>query len=335
MSAHTHIPLLLSLAVATGCATQAGPQAEPLDVASAEVSLAAPAQGLQLAATGGIVAAGDDARYCEVLTLPGDADDLYAVERIELALAAEGRELTLMVAERNSETAEIMEPGPAIPCLRAGEVFGEQLRRVTSTQHHYHDQRFPLGVGRLLRGGDRLAIEYHYLNPSDEPLRAAAKINLHVTGEDELARQAQVATFENLTIYTPPDGQSRHTGECLVNAPVTAFELGRRTRHWGTDFRVWIRGGARDGELLWHSGDYRDTQIELAQPLNLKAGEGLRFECNYRNSSDEDLAAGSSARDEVCALQMSFWATGSRTATTPQGCLLLDVDRDGIARASH
>lgn len=328
-----HIGLVGLALVASGCANQAGTPEVALAVAAIE--LVEPADGVQLTTAGALVEPGDDARLCEVVTLPGTPSDSYAVDRIELAMAAQGRELAVMVAEPGSETAAIMASDAPVPCLRAGEVYGEQLRRVASTQHGYHDQRFPVGVGQVFRGGDRLALEYHYVNETPEPLLAGAKVNLHFTRHEDLARQAQVATFENLTIYTPPDGHSSHLGECLVSEPVTAFELGRRTRHWGTDFRVWIRGGRRDGELIWHSGDYRDTQLELAAPLNLRPGEGLRFECSYNNSSDEDLAAGSGARDEVCALQMSFWATGSKATTRPQRCLLLNVGADGVARASH
>lgn len=331
---HVGLCGLLAVALGVGCATQTGRGAEDggeaLQVA---LELAPPTSGFQLETRGVTIDAGDDVRWCEVLSLPGGADEVYPIERIETALSAHGRELVLTVAELDSETASIMEPGARVPCLRAGEVFGEDLHLVTTSQQRYQDLRYPDGVGRRFQGGQRLAVEYHYVNDTPEPVVAKAKLNFHLTSAGAVERLAHTASFDNLTIYTPPAGSSAHLGECTVSQPLMVGELVRRTRHWGTDFRVWIAGGERDGELVWHSGDYRDNQLELSEPIALMPGEGFRFQCSYVNDSAEDLRAGTTATDELCSLQATFWTADPEELARPQSCLLLDVDPDGVARA--
>ena len=44
-----------------------------------------------------------------------------------------------------------MDVGAAVPCTRSGEAFGEELIEVLSTQEPYLEQRYPAGVGRVLR----------------------------------------------------------------------------------------------------------------------------------------------------------------------------------------
>jgi hypothetical protein len=117
-----------------------------------------------------------------------------------------------------------------------------------------------------------------------------------------------------------------------VSQELLVGELVRRTQSRGTDFRVWIAGGPRDGELLWHSPEPADSEIELAAPVQLLAGEGLRFECDYTNTTDLELRFGVNAGDELCTLDATYWLPDELMTATAQGCLLLGVDPDGIAR---
>jgi len=325
--------VLAIAAVTAGCATRAASGGEDdLGGVEAAVDLAPPRQGFQLETLGVMIEAGDDMRWCEVLQLPGEPGQQFVVDRIETALSDHGSDLVLTAAQPGSPTDAIMDVGARIPCLRAGEAFGEDLRTVTATQHAYHDQRYPDGVGQLLEGGQKLVVEYHYENTTGEAIAARAKINFHLAPVERLRHLARTATFDNLTIYTPPLGRSSHLAECTVTAPLVVGELVRRTRAWGTDFRVWISGGPRDGELVWHSADHRDTNLELNEPITLSPGEGFRFQCNYFNGTQDELRFGTGTGDEVCSLQAIYWSQDPAQTPSPQECLLLTVDPDGVAR---
>lgn len=335
---HQLVALLL---IAAGCASQVGAGGDPAlgaegDRTAApplelELELAKPPRGYLLETGTNWIEPGDDVRLCEVVALPGSPSDTFYVSRIEAALSAEGDELIVHAARLGSETESLMEPGSAVPCTRAGEAFGEDLSDVLATQEHYTDELFPDGTGKVFRGGQKLALETHFLNETAEPLLGRAKLSLHLTDAERVQRIARTASFANFTIFTPPGGQSVHVGECAVREEVVIGELVRRTQRYATSFKVWFAGGARDGELVWDSQHRRDSRYEPPAPLLLMPGEGFRFECAYLNPTDRELRYGVGSADETCMLQAQYWSP-AQSEPAPEGCLLFDVDSDGVAR---
>jgi hypothetical protein len=331
-----HSPLLLSLLIlAVGCAAEAGTKfvrGAPSSGVSAELSLQPPERGFQLESLGTMIEPGDDIRWCEALQLPGSSLDTYAIDRIESALSPHAQDLIVSAVAPGSDTELAMDVGSRVPCTRAGEAFGEDLGQLLATQKAYHDQRFPDGVGRVLHGAQKIAVDYHYVNDGDQPLPAKLKLNFHVVDANAVQHVARIAGFNNTTIYTPPGGRSSHLAECSVTQPLLLSELVRRTHRHGTSFGVWMAGGARDGELLWYSASPDDAQHTLASPLRLEQGQGLRFQCDYQNGSNLELRYGVNASDETCGLDATYWLPDEQQPPEPQGCLLLEVDPDGVAR---
>jgi hypothetical protein len=332
-----HHAAWIFLCAAAACATQTGieqPVArEKVDSGALELSL--PESGFQLDTPATLVDPGDDVRLCEVVVLPGRASDVYYVPRIETLLSGQGEELVVHAARPGSETESIMDPGSSVPCTRAGEAFGEELSEVLTTSDRYTDELFPEGTGKVFHGGQKLALEVHFVNESAVQVPARAKLSFHLADAERVQRTTRSANFANLTIYTPPGGHSSHVGECLVREEMLVSELVRRTQRFGTTFKVWFAGGPRDGELAWESPDRRDNRFEPTELLHLMPGEGFRFECNYYNSSGRELRYGVSASDETCMLQAKYSVPDDLDGDdedTAEGCLLFDVDSDGVAR---
>jgi hypothetical protein len=324
---------LTSTIVAAACASETGAELAPARVTnvSEAIELPVPEHGFQVETAGMLIEPGDDIRMCEVVVLPGESSERYYVNRIQSALSARGEDLVVRAAEPGSETAAIMDRGASMPCTRAGEAFGEELSDVLRSRGHYSDERFPSGAGKVFHGGHKLAVEYHYVNDSKDVVLAKAKLSFHVVSADKVQHLVRTASFDNFTIYTPPNGQSSHLGECRFREELMVTDLVRRTQRYGTDFKVWLAGGERDGSLLWESVERRDSRKTLTAPLHLLPGEGFRFQCDYDNPTDRELRYGVSAADETCTLDATFWSLDESDGTT-QDCLLLNVDPDGIAR---
>lgn len=320
---------------AAGCASQAGPSLAdgPAALAAeAQLELAPPKNGFQLATQGASIEPGDDVRWCEALRLPGGPDEVYFVDRLELALAPGARDLIVSEARQGSETEALMEVGMRVPCTRAGEAFGEDLVELVSTQRAREDVRLPSGVGYVLHGGQKIALDYLYANAGDEPIATQIKLNFHTVDASRVQRVASTASFNNLTIYTPPRGRSSHLAECSFSQDVWVAELVRRTQQRGTAFKVWVVGGEHDGQLVWHSTGPDQARTQFAEPLRLEAGAGLRFQCDYLNTSDRELRFGVNASDERCTLGTLYWPVDEQAVAAGQDCLLFDVDADGVAR---
>jgi len=296
------------------------------------VELAAPERGFQVESAGVWIEPGDDVRMCEVIVLPGDASARYHVNRIQSLLSARSEDLVVRAAEVGSETAAAMDRGASLPCTRAGEAFGEELNDVLRSQGRYMDERFASGAGKILQGGQKLAVEYHVVNDTREAALAKAKLSFHVVDAAQVQHLVRTASFDNFTIYTPPHGQSSHIGECRVRQELFVSDLVRRTQLYGTTFKVWRAGGDHDGELIWESGDRKQNRVGMPTPLHLMPGDGFRFQCDYENPTDRELRYGVSADDETCTLDAMFWLTDEGQEPLAEDCLLLHVDSDGVAR---
>jgi hypothetical protein len=328
-----------AIALFAGCASETDAELAtssahaPSTTSVAEaLELPAPERGFQVETAGAVIEPGDDVRMCEVVVLPGESSDRFAVDRVESALSSRGEDLIVRAAEPGSDTALLMDRGASMPCTRAGEAFGEELSDVLLSTGGYGDTRYPSGAGKIFSGGQKLALEYHSVNSDKDALITKAKLSFHVVDADAVQHLARNASFENFTIYTPPNGHSSHLGECRVHEDMTVSDLVRRTQHYGTSFKVWLVGGEHDGQLVWDSVDRRDSRTTFATPLHLAAGEGFRFQCDYQNPTNHELRYGVSAADETCSLAATFVSTDDGDSGVSEDCLLFNVDRDGVAR---
>jgi hypothetical protein len=329
--------MLGAAAVASACATdaaetaaEAGPAVRTAG-ASEALELPAPDHGFVVESGGVWVEAGDDVRLCEVIALP-EAASPYYIGRIESALSSHSDDLIVRAAGMGSDTAAAMDPQASMPCTRAGEAFGEDLTDVLRSQGRYVDERFPEGVATVLHGAQKLAVEYHVVNETKDAVLAKAKLAFHTIDGARIRHRVRTASFENFTIYTPPNGRSSHVGECHVRQELFVSDLVRRTQRYGTSFKVWRAGGEHDGELLWESSSREESRVGIMQPLHLLPGDGFRFQCDYANPTARELRYGVSADDETCTLDAVFWLNDESRDAVAEDCLLFNVDSDGVAR---
>lgn len=327
-----------ALWVAAGCTTAAGSQTAAHDPSVASLSdgldLESPERGFQITIVGGVVEAGDEEEWCEVLQLPGGPNDAYYISRIDAQMSETGRRLVVSAAIPGSDTESNMTVGDRVPCVRAGEVFGEDLVEVIATQRGYENLEFPEQVGRIYFGGQKIAVDYRYASIDGTVSLSRARINFHRADAADVQHIARTAVFNNLTIFTPTGGHSSHIGQCSFASDVSVSAIARQTQQYGRAFKVWFAGGERDGELIWSSaGTQQRSYTFPGGAITLRAGEGFRFQCDYANSSDHDLRFGSGESDEQCMLISTFWLAQEDHDARDQRCLLLprDLTADGIA----
>jgi hypothetical protein len=311
-------------------------QKEP---AAAEVYLGlktpTPEDGFQVRSKGHTIPAGQDMEFCEVAELPGEVDDVYYVNTIEFANAKGSHHLIIDAAKDGSAaetTLAAHELGDRVECLSSQSQFGDGFEFVGGIQTPYLKEAYPPGVGRKFHGKQRFVFDYHYLNTSDEDVEARSAVNFHLTKKEDVQHIAQIFSFNNVTIDTPPAQTGKFTGECHVKTDIKLAQLTRHTHRWGKEYSVWYAGGAKDGETVFTSPDYEhDVDHFFDTPVDVKADEGFRFECNYENTETHALRFGPNATDEMCILFGIWW---SETDNDPksQDCVMTQVDDGGIAR---
>ncbi len=299
--------------------TDAGAAADAADVACAEEPcLDEPSLGFQIRSTGTDINAGQDVEYCEVARLPGTADDIYYVTRFETKMTLGSHHLIVGAVQEGSEDGLVVGDrfnciGPSLPN------GGDALLAVTGAQRPYDSTEYPTGIGRVYRGGQFLILNYHYLNATDAIIDARTAVNFHLGEESDIEHIAGSMGFYNFFINTPAGQSASFTKSCTFEEDAMVFQLSRHTHRWGTDFPVYYKGGDKDGELIYNSPSYEDTDHNFDEPILVKAGEGFEWTCNYTNDTNGSLGFGIKASDEMCIL---FGAIYDPVTLQPkdQGC---------------
>jgi hypothetical protein len=302
---------------ALGCSSEDGGEqpASPGDV----LDLAAPANGVQLRTQGTMIAASADQEWCEVVEIPGEPGKEYFIGRTEVQMTEYSHHLIINMAAEGTTALEDAQVGAPVPCVGAQQIFGSDLVSLGGSVRPYSESSYPPGIGQVVRGGQKLVFNYHYLNTTDKAVPAKHRFNLHFI--DAIEKPARQFGFYLQYLNIPPRGTASFVDECTFNSDVYVWSLLRHTHRTGTDFSVWWVGGPNDGQHLWTTKDWElDVNYSFAEPLLIPAGTGFRWECQYDNPTDNTVIFGNKATDEMCILFGSFYAAGDNAATRAQNC---------------
>ena len=224
-------------------------------------------------------------------------------------------------AELGSSTEAGMEDGMSVKCASGESAYGPDLVDVIGAQAPYNELVLPEGIGRVFYGGQKVVVDYHYFNPTLDPIPARHAINFHLVEPASVEHIARSWGFYNFKIFTLPGEQAKFAAECTFDEDVVLHMLTRHTHKWGTDFHVWKKGGENDGEHLWTSDNWElDVDLTFEEPIFIPKGEGFRFQCEYDNTTDHLLTFGLKASDEMCILFGIAWS--------PDGVVLKDQNCD-------
>jgi hypothetical protein len=278
-----------------------------------------PNPGFQIQSVGEVIQPGSDIEYCEVVQLPGKPTDEYFVNRFEVGMTNYSHHLIVAAAIPGSATEKALTPGMKKKCT-GPDVFGGDLYSVTGSQHPYHDERYPDGVGKKFQGGQMMIFDYHYFNSSTAPVQARAAVNFHTVDKAKVTKLAHTFGFYNLSIFIPPNTEKSFTKQCTFTQDVMVSKVVRHTHKWGTDFSVDYFGGPNDGQHIWTTSSYEDTDHVLDPPVLMKKGTGFKFTCNFKNTTANLLKFGLTASDEMCILFGTWYVVNPGDAEAEQQC---------------
>jgi hypothetical protein len=313
--------------------SEPAPSDEPLTGGLSKLTV--PSNGLQLFSMGAEIAAGEDIEYCEIAELPGEDNQPYYVNSVELANAAFSHHLVVGAALPGSDAdaaLRMLNVGDRLPCNGANYEWPQDgLMLIGSAQTPYISVEYPEGVGILLYGKQRVVFDYHYLNTSQNIVHAQSAFNVHTVDGATIKHIATPFSLFNFTIDIPAHESRTFTAESHFLDDMMVSSILRHTHKQGRDFSVWFSGGPRDAEPIWTSTDYRnEPEYYFDEPIMMKAGEGFRFECDFENDSDRRLRYGIGGKDEMCILAGWAWPAGAAKQLPPENYGITWIDRAGI-----
>lgn len=164
------------------------------------------------------------------------------------------------------------------------------------------DYSFPEGTALLLPAKSSIDVNPHYFNRTSEPLYGENYVNLYTTTADQVKNVVKMIDFNN-TNFTLPAGKKTtitSTFNFTKDKAITIVSLTSHFHEWGKLFQIKIKGGKRDGEVIYESTDWQHPKvINFAQPIELEANVGLTSVVTYDNTTTKDLKFGFTSQDEM------------------------------------
>ena len=153
----------------------------------------------------------------------------------------------------------------------------------------------PDGVAFPLFTGQRLAIDFHVLNPFDQPIRTNAAYNFTLVPPSEVEHWARAGMLDSAP-FTLPTGDTEMTFDCPFDSDTNITNIQPHMHDYGSEYIVEVV--RLDGSLdrVLHVEDWTPdlktgapfTHYEEGE-LIVKAGESIRTVCRWSNPTGVEL----------------------------------------------
>ena len=159
---------------------------------------------------------------------------------------------------------------------------------------------FPVGVALQLPANAALDFNVHYVNSGSADIIGEAYANLHTVDAAQVQYIAKTLDLGNNSLVLPAGRRTVMTKTFTFNEATRILMLTSHMHKLGEKFVVRIRGGARDGEIVYQNTDWESPAIvTFDQPLVLSAGQGLTSEITYNNTTNLMVTFGLTSADEM------------------------------------
>lgn len=255
----------------------------------------------------------------------GNAED-FLVSSITGDLAPGSHHLLVY---RTSDTEENLTPTACQPF--AGIAVGKATPLIVITKPHV-TWALPTGVGIRLQPNQMLRIEAHYLNAGSTDLQGQATVTL--TGAPVSSappfQEAELLVWGTTKISIPP--QSTFSTGPLFQAGVPGmhfFSVFTHEHRLGTRMQVWASKAPGDtatqlaDDTDWANPSWRS----LDHPIDFDGTNGLSFQCDWSNTTDQTVAFGESALQEMCFVIGYYYPSNGKVDLCLDGqCFYRSVD---------
>ena len=246
---------------------------------------------------------------------PLNNDQPLFVNRVDMAMRPGSHHLILY--DLSDNIPEILVPEPQVfreirdangNYIPSTLMITSHLNFVTGTQWPRMTYHYPPGVAMRIPADAGFDINAHYVNRSSEIIQGEIYANLHTVDSSQVEHVAERLFMNNVDINLPPNATTTLNKTFVVDKKVQIFQLFSHAHEHMTEFRGFIDGGPRDGELVYIAYDWEHPPIlELNPTLTLEAGQGLRLQATYNNDTNSTINFGFLSSDEMMILFGAYY----------------------------
>ncbi len=168
---------------------------------------------------------------------------------------------------------------------------------------------YPDGIGMKLPASSVVLLETHYLNPTDTPLDATARVNLWFSPQP-IQIEAGTLFFRDWAVLLPAaPAEASATMRCKLPSDISLLYATSHMHRRGVEFHSDVTPVTGPAFSLHESESWSaPTPTVYWPPRELTAGSTIEFGCNFRNDLSSPVVEGISAEtDEMCVLVGGYW----------------------------
>jgi hypothetical protein len=233
----------------------------------------------------------------------GNGQDMY-INRFEVSMRPSSHHF-LAYSFRNTN---LIPPSDVVRDLRNADNTLNPLTALYMSNHvyllgsptPYTNYAFPEGMALKIPAGMTLDLNAHYVNRTTATIKGEVQLNLYTTTVTPTTKLVQTIDFGNNSISLPAGQRTTLTKSFTFDKPVKILTLVSHNHKLGEKFVIKIKGGTRDGEIVYTSTDWEHPEtITYKTPIALKKGEGLTSEITYNNTTSKTVSFGLTSEDEM------------------------------------
>lgn len=160
---------------------------------------------------------------------------------------------------------------------------------------------FPAGVVMKVDKGQQLLLNLHLFNVGDQPLTGTSGTEVEPRAAADALHVGQAILAGTLRIMLPPGERTTVSGACTMGDDVTIFGVGPHMHQLGVHLKA-VAESSVQGDVTLSDGpyDFENQQVKLVGPVEMKAGDRVRVDCTYENTTKKVVQFGDSSLAEMC-----------------------------------
>ncbi|GAB3993293.1 hypothetical protein GCM10028807_28170 [Spirosoma daeguense] len=233
----------------------------------------------------------------------GNSEDIY-VSRYEVKLRSGSHHFIAYDFQNKSllpnlnDIRDLRNPDNSLNLLTALSMSNHIF--LAGSQAQYVDYTFPEGAALLIPASASLDLNSHFVNKTTSVMKGEAQINLYTIDKSKVQRVVRTLDLGNNSLKIEPGKTTTFTKTFTFDKPRKVLALTSHMHKLGTLFAIKIKGGARDGEVVYTSTDWEHPDIvTFRTPISLEKGQGLTSEITYKNTTSKTVNFGLTSDDEM------------------------------------
>jgi Copper type II ascorbate-dependent monooxygenase, C-terminal domain len=167
----------------------------------------------------------------------------------------------------------------------------------TDSQQEY---TFPEGAALFLPVDATVDLNPHYFNKTNSIHYGENYVNFYTVEKAKVQKVVKMLNLANQNLSIEPNERKTITKSWTFDTANNIVMLTSHTHKLGEKFLIKIKGGKRDGQVIYETTDWEHPLVKnFDEPLQLLKGEGLTSEVTYFNSTAKTVKFGLTSEDEM------------------------------------